>query len=64
MKARAILGAATAAICALAAAGAASPGAAALWRVGFVAALASKLADTCQSEVGKAYGPGLGSAKF
>lgn len=48
--------AATAAICALAAAGAASPGAAALWRVGFVAALASKLADTCQSEVGKAYG--------
>lgn len=46
--------AATSAACALASV--AWPAHAALLRVGFVAALAAKLSDTCQSEIGKAYG--------
>lgn len=46
--------AATAAACALAAAK--WPGQGALFKVGFVAALATKLSDTCASEIGKAYG--------
>eukprot|EP00316_Scyphosphaera_apsteinii_P002039 CAMPEP_0119337590 /NCGR_PEP_ID=MMETSP1333-20130426/94314_1 /TAXON_ID=418940 /ORGANISM="Scyphosphaera apsteinii, Strain RCC1455" /LENGTH=297 /DNA_ID=CAMNT_0007348661 /DNA_START=127 /DNA_END=1020 /DNA_ORIENTATION=+ len=46
--------AATAAICALGAR--VMPARAAAFRVGFAASLATKLADTCASEVGKAYG--------
>jgi len=46
--------AATAAACALATA--VWPARAALLRIGFVAALATKLSDTCASEIGKAYG--------
>ncbi len=46
--------AATAALCALASVR--WPAQAALLRIGFVAALVSKLSDTCQSEIGKAYG--------
>jgi len=46
--------AATAAACALASAR--FPARAALLKVGFVAALATKLSDTCASEIGKAYG--------
>ena len=46
--------AATAAICALASSR--WPAKAATFRIGFVAALVSKLSDTCQSEIGKAYG--------
>lgn len=46
--------AATAALCALASAR--WPARAALLKIGFVAALVSKLSDTCQSEIGKAYG--------
>jgi len=46
--------AATAAACALASAR--WPAHAGLLSVGFVAALATKLSDTCQSEIGKAYG--------
>eukprot|EP00322_Chrysochromulina_rotalis_P012377 CAMPEP_0115875574 /NCGR_PEP_ID=MMETSP0287-20121206/25168_1 /TAXON_ID=412157 /ORGANISM="Chrysochromulina rotalis, Strain UIO044" /LENGTH=249 /DNA_ID=CAMNT_0003330843 /DNA_START=148 /DNA_END=897 /DNA_ORIENTATION=+ len=46
--------AATSAVCALATLR--WPDKAALLRIGFVAALVSKLSDTCQSEIGKAYG--------
>jgi len=46
--------AATAAACALASAF--WPARAALFRLGFVASLATKLSDTCASEIGKAYG--------
>lgn len=46
--------AASAAVCALASAQ--WPAHAAIWRVGFVASLATKLSDTCASEIGKAYG--------
>jgi len=46
--------AATAAICALASVR--YPAQALLLRIGFVGALVSKLSDTCQSEIGKAYG--------
>jgi len=46
--------AATAAACALASAF--SPAHAALFRLGFVASLATKLSDTCASEIGKAFG--------
>jgi len=46
--------AATAAACALASA--AFPGQRGLLRLGFVASLATKLSDTCASEIGKAYG--------
>jgi uncharacterized protein (TIGR00297 family) len=46
--------AATAAACALATM--AYPASATLLRVGFVASLATKLSDTCGSEIGKAYG--------
>ena len=46
--------AATAALCALASTR--WPARVALLKIGFVAALVSKLSDTCQSEIGKAYG--------
>jgi len=46
--------AATSAVCALASLR--WPAYATLLRIGFVAALVSKLSDTCQSEIGKAYG--------
>ena len=46
--------AATAALCALATLK--WPAQAALLRIGFVSSLATKLSDTCQSEIGKAYG--------
>jgi len=46
--------AATAAACALASA--AWPSRAAVFRIGFVASLATKLSDTCASEIGKAFG--------
>lgn len=46
--------AATAAVCALSTMR--WPASAALLRIGFVASLATKLSDTCASEIGKAYG--------
>ncbi|KAL1514969.1 hypothetical protein AB1Y20_004045 [Prymnesium parvum] len=46
--------AATAAVCALGSA--AFPGKRALLQLGFVASLATKLSDTCASEIGKAFG--------